>query len=258
MDPIGWTGIAGVCLEVPRLAGAGPIVGARVGEDVEPALLGGPDPARDRRAGPRDAAPRGGAGEAVDGLSFPRQVPGRSAGGQGLLQEGGAAVVGGEHEQVGGDRARKVAAGAVDVGVRAPANPAGGRARAHRAAGDGVSHRAFGGEGVAPAGVWAFRGSRSKCAPPAAVKGTCGGHDTLFGRCSFEPERDPRRSARSDTGADRGRNEVAWILMYSQLFSLVCGSLRRRGNINPPRYDNSNLTPFLLCGWYGAGPDPVR
>ena len=56
---------------------------------------------------------------------------------------------------------------------------------------------------------------------------------------------------------EQQRNEVAWALIDAHLFSLVCRTLRRRWDTCPPRYDDSNLTPFLLCVRYGTGPDAV-
>lgn len=56
---------------------------------------------------------------------------------------------------------------------------------------------------------------------------------------------------------ERRRNEVAWVLIYAQLSSPISRFLRRRRDACSPRYDDSNLTPFLLCALYGTGTDAV-
>ena len=106
-------GVTSIRLEVPCRARMGPIVGARIGQKVRGATFGAPQPERDGPAGLRDPPVSGGADEPVNRLAFVLQIPGRAAGRQRLFQEGGAAVVRRDDEQVGRDGADKVTAGAV-------------------------------------------------------------------------------------------------------------------------------------------------
>ena len=91
-------GTAGEGLEVPGLARPRPVVVARVGQQIDPALLGSPD--QSRRMTGQEITERLRADVAEHHLPVPSQVPGRPAGGQRPHQEGRSAVVRRDAEQV--------------------------------------------------------------------------------------------------------------------------------------------------------------
>ena len=100
-------GVAGAGEEIPCLAGARPVVAARIGEEGDAARLGGPD-------GELPALRRDRPGVAGYRLALTGKAPDGPAGRQCARQEGGAAVVRADDEEVGGDRVLRVAGGAAD------------------------------------------------------------------------------------------------------------------------------------------------